>query len=143
MTGASNRELLAHERLSATPEGLKLEEQFLKDHPEARSRIFAVLLQRSVFSQGTFNFFVGRYGRKCHLLRVRIEVKAFALQALGYFVGLWAVRQMLVAGGPKVFTIVDYTVLVLLRAFSRLSLLERHCGRNCSWVQSTCVKYTG
>jgi len=41
------------------------------------------------------------------------EVKAFALQALGYFVGLWAVRQVLVAGGPKTFTVVDYTVLLL------------------------------
>jgi len=49
MTGASNRELLARERFGATPEGLKLEEQFLKDHPDARRKVFAVLLQRPFF----------------------------------------------------------------------------------------------
>jgi hypothetical protein len=46
------------------------------------------------------------------------EVNAFALQALGYFVGLWAIRQTLVAGGPRIFTVVDYVVLSLYAALA-------------------------
>lgn len=44
---------------------------------------------------------------------VKSTVREFGLQAVGYFAGLWAVRQILMSNGPKSFTLVDYAVLTL------------------------------
>ena len=113
MRGASNNELLAHVRLAASREGLELEKKFIIDHPGERQRIFAVLLQRPFFLKVLSVFLLVITVGSATYYAVVSDVKTFSLQALGYFVGLWAVRQMLLAGGPKAFTVVDYTVLLL------------------------------
>ena len=124
MRGASNGELLGCERLGATPEGLKLEKKLLEDYPGERQKMFAVLLQRPFFLRFLSIFLLVITLGSATYYAIVSEVKAFALQALGYFVGLWAVRQMLVGGGPKAFTAVDYIVLLLYAALASVVIAK-------------------
>jgi hypothetical protein len=118
MRGASDQELLTWPRIGITPDGMQLQKRMLKEDSEDRKKIFAVLLQRPFFLRFSAIFLLVIALGSIIYYAVVSEVKAFALQALGYFVGLWAIRQMLVSGGPKVFTAVDYIILFLYAALA-------------------------
>ena len=78
-----------------------------------KDEFFAVVLQRPFFLKFLSIFLLAIVLVSMAFSILHSEAKAFGAQALGYFLGLWAARQILVAGGPKTFTTVDYTVLIL------------------------------
>ena len=116
MKGASDSELLALTRRRSSDEEVRIQRRLLTDNSEKRKRIFAVVLQRPFFLRFFATFMLVLTVATIAYNAVAAEVHTFALRALGYFVGLWAVRQILVSGGPKVFTAVDYVVLLLYTA---------------------------
>jgi hypothetical protein len=117
MRGASNQELLnwptSSYEANRTKEGSELQKRALKDSGPNRRRVFVVVLQRPFFLRFFAVFLLATAVASMAFYAVKSDVRAFGLQAVGYFVGLWAIRQMLVAGGPRVFTAVDYAVLTL------------------------------
>jgi hypothetical protein len=117
MRGASNQELLnwptGSYEVNRTKEGSELQKRALKDSGRNRRKFFVVVLQRPFFLRFFAVFLLVIAVASMAFYAVKSDVRAFGLQAVGYFVGLWAIRQMLVAGGPRVFTAVDYAVLTL------------------------------
>jgi hypothetical protein len=117
LRGASNQELLnwptSTYEVNRTKEGSELQKRALKDSGHNRRKLFVVVLQRPFFLRFFAVFLLTTAVVSMAFYAVKSDVRAFGLQAAGYFVGLWAIRQMLVAGGPRVFTAVDYAVLTL------------------------------
>jgi hypothetical protein len=118
MRGASNQELLnwptsTYDVWNRNREGSELQKRALKDSGPNRRKVFVVVLQRPFFLRFFAVFLLATAVVSMAFYAVKSDVRAFGLQAVGYFVGLWAIRQMLVAGGPRVFTAVDYAVLTL------------------------------
>lgn len=130
MQGASNMELLRYERLGNTPGGFEIQKKLMEDNSGERQKIFAVLLQRPFFLKVLSIFLFAVTVGSAAYYAIVSDVKTFALQALGYFVGLWAVRQMLAAGGPKTFTAVDYTVLLLYAALASVVIGKALWGKS-------------
>ena len=118
MRGASNQELLdwptsSRNFWSLTKEGTDLAKRALKDSIPNRKKLFIVVLQRPFFLRFFTIFLLATAAGSMAYYAVVSDVRAFGLQAVAYFLGLWAIRQTLVSGGPKVFTAVDYAVLTL------------------------------
>jgi hypothetical protein len=122
MRGASDQELLdwpsPYDLRNSTEESRKLQKRALGDSGSNRKKVFAVVLQRPFFLRFFAVFLLVIALGSVAYYAVVSEVNAFALQALGYFVGLWAIRQTLVTGGPRIFTVVDYVVLSLYAALA-------------------------
>jgi len=124
MRGASNSELLKWPRMGETPQGMQLQKDLLKNNLENRKKMFAVLLQRPFFLRFFAIFLLVITLASMFYYAVASDVRTFALQAVAYFVGLWAVRQMLVSGGPKVFTAVDYVILLLYATLAAIVIAK-------------------
>jgi hypothetical protein len=80
------------------------------------ARIFAVELRRPFFLRVFSVFLLVITVISMVYYSVVSNVKEFGLQALGYFFGLWAARQVLMSNGPKAFTAVDFAVFFLYSA---------------------------
>jgi len=80
---------------------------------ENRTKIFAVELRRPFFLRFFSVFLLVIAISSMVYYSVVSNVKEFGVQALGYFFGLWAARQVLMSNGPKAFTAVDYVVFFL------------------------------
>jgi hypothetical protein len=115
---------------AATREGLEFEKKLIVDHPGERQQIFAVLLRRPFFLKLLSIFLLVITVGSAAYYAVVSDVKTFSLQALGYFVGLWAVRRMLLAGGPKAFTVVDYIVLFLYALLASIVISKALWGKS-------------
>jgi hypothetical protein len=129
MRGASDPELLdwpsPNNFRNSTEASRELQKRALGDSISNRKRVFAVVLQRPFFLRFFAVFlFVIAFGSVAYYAVVS-EVNAFALQALGYFVGLWAIRQMLVTGGPRIFTVIDYVVLSLYAVLAAILVAKK------------------
>lgn len=80
---------------------------------QAREKSFAIEIRRPFFLRFFSVFLLVVTVASMAYYIVKSTVREFGLQAMAYFAGLWAVRQILMSNGPKSFTLVDYTVLTL------------------------------
>lgn len=80
---------------------------------QVRERSFAVEIRRPFFLRFFSVFLLVVTVASMAYYLVKSTVREFGLQAMAYFAGLWAVRQILMSNGPKSFTLVDYAVLTL------------------------------
>ena len=80
---------------------------------QVRKRSFAVEIRRPFFLRFFSVFLLVVTVASMAYYSVKSTVREFGLQAVAYFAGLWAIRQILMSNGPKSFTLVDYVVLTL------------------------------
>lgn len=102
-------------KMAATQRDKQFELRVFQDYVKSTSKgeYFAVVLERPFFLR-FFSIFLLVIAVSSMVFYFWLsEAKEFATQALGYFLGLWAARQVLVAGGPKTFTSVDSVILFL------------------------------